>query len=147
VIRIFFALILAASIASCGYPALRDSNRTKLAMLEPGMSREQVVSIMGTDGFGEIRNPYKRETFSIGEDRYEVLNCYADFIQAYQPMETGMPPVILKNGKYIGSGKEFLFKIRRLCLLTRVSRRTRVQRHVLLSSHIRQQGKTTGRVG
>lgn len=111
-IRIFFALILAATITGCGYPALRDSNRTKLATLEPGMSREQVVSIMGTDGFGEIRNPYKRETFSIGEDRYEVLNYYTDFIQAYQPMETGMTPVILKNGKYIGAGKEFLFKIR-----------------------------------
>lgn len=111
-VRVLFALTFAATITSCGYPALRDSNRTKMGTLEPGMSREQVVSIMGTDGFGEIGNPYKRETFSIGEDTYEVLNYYTDFIQNYQPMETGMTPVILKNGKYIGAGKEFLFKIR-----------------------------------
>jgi len=48
----------------------------------------------------------------IGQDQYEVLYYYTDFIVEGQPMDTGMTPVILKNGKYIGSGKEFLFKIR-----------------------------------
>lgn len=100
-------------ISGCaGYPQLRDANRTKLSTLDLGMSRDQVVSVMGTDGFMAIKNPYKRESFAIGQDQYEVLYYYTDFIVEGQPMDTGMTPLILKNGKYIGSGKEFLFKIR-----------------------------------
>ena len=100
-------------IAGCaGYPQLRDSNRTKMATLELGMSRDQVVSTMGNDKFMAIQNPYKREVFALGQDQYEVLYYYTDFIEEGQPMDTGMTPVILKNGKYSGSGKEYLFKIR-----------------------------------
>jgi len=52
-------------ISGCaGYPQLRDANREKLSTLDPGMSRGQVVSVMGTDGFMAIKNPYKRESFA-----------------------------------------------------------------------------------
>ena len=111
--RSILIVILVATITGCGgFPALREANRTKLSTLEPDMSRAQVISIMGSDGFMEIKNPYKRESFAIGQDKYEVLYYYTDFIQEYQSMDTGMTPVVLKNGNFIGAGKEFLFKIR-----------------------------------
>lgn len=111
--RFLLIAILMVTIAGCGgFPALRDANRTKLSTLEPDMPRAQVLSIMGPDGFMEIKNPYKRESFAIGQDKYEVLYYYTDFIQEYQPIDTGMTPVVLKNGKFIGAGKEFLFKVR-----------------------------------
>lgn len=111
--RFLLIAILMVTIAGCGgFPALRDANRTKLSTLEPDMPRAQVLSIMGTDGFMEIKNPYKRESFAIGQDKYEVLYYYTDSIREYQPIDTGMTPVVLKNGKFIGAGKEFLFKVR-----------------------------------
>lgn len=111
--RWFFLLLVAAVITGCGsYPALRDGNREKMSKLDSGMSRDQVVAIMGNDGFGDISNPYKRDSFLLGSDKYEVLYYYTDFIKMDQPMDTGMTPIIIKNGSLVGTGKEFLSKVK-----------------------------------
>ena len=104
--------ILAISGCAAGYPGLRDANTQGLSSLEIGMPKQQVLSIMGNKGFGMIDNPARKEQFAIGNDVYEVLYYYTTFIQPGQPMDSGYTPVILKNGVFTGSGREYLFKIR-----------------------------------
>ncbi len=113
--RAFFcSLVVVALLSGCafGYPGLRDTNSKGLSSLNLGMTKVEVVAIMGTKGFGQIDNPARREQFMMNNDVYEVLYYYTTFIQDGQPMDTGYTPVIFKNGHFIGSGREFLTKIR-----------------------------------
>ncbi len=111
--RLFAAFLVLSLLAGCGgYPALRQSNRANLAKLEIGMTKQQVMTVMGQEGFGSITNPYRVETFSLDADIYEALFYYTDSIGEIRGSDTGMTPIVLKNGKFIGAGKEFLFKIR-----------------------------------
>ncbi len=100
-------ILLAVSVllTSCafGYGGLRNANKEKLSTLEIGMSKNEVLGIMGTSGFGTIRQPYKRETFESDGEVYEVYYFYTDFIQPYQPYDTGMTPFIFKGGEYKGN--------------------------------------------
>lgn len=113
-IRLLTTFIATLFLFGCafGYPGLRDSNREKMSLLRIGMPISQVEQIMGTKGFGEINQPYRKENFESNGAIFDVYYYYTEFIVAYQPMETGMTPVIFKNGKYIGSGKDFLSKVR-----------------------------------
>jgi len=108
--------ILLASVllltACGGFPSLRNSNREKLSQIQIGMSKAQVETIMGRDGFLDITQPYRREVFESNGNAFEVLYYYTDFIQDFQPIDTGMTPVIFKDGRFIGTGKDFLSKVR-----------------------------------
>lgn len=111
--RFITAFLILVLLAGCGgYPALRQSNRANLAKLDIGMTKQQVMTVMGQEGFGSITNPYRVETFALGNDIYEALFYYTDQIGEIRAADTGMTPIILKNGKFIGAGKEFLFKLR-----------------------------------
>ena len=111
--KFIISALLIATLAGCaGYPGLRDGNREKLAKLQLGMNKEQVEAVMGNDGFGQIMQPYKREVFEASGLAYEVLYYYTDYIQEFQPMDTGMTPVIFRQGRFIGAGKDFLVKVR-----------------------------------
>jgi hypothetical protein len=109
-------VILLASVlflTGCvGFPELRNSNREKLSQIQIGMSKTQVETIMGQNGFMDIKQPYRREVFESNGNAFEVLYYYTDFIQDFQPIDTGMTPVIFRNGRFIGTGKDFLFKVR-----------------------------------
>lgn len=109
---IISALLIAVLTGCAGYPGLRNGNREKLNQLQLGMSKAQVEAVMGNEGFGDIRQPYKREVFESNGAAYEVLYYYTDVIGDYRSMDTGMTPVIFRQGKFIGSGKDFLFKVR-----------------------------------
>lgn len=107
------AVVTVAFLTACaGFPALRESNREKISQLQLGMSKAQVEAIMGSSGFMDIKQPYRREVFESNGQAYEVLYYYTDFIQDYQPMDTGMTPVVLREGKFIGAGRDYLFKVR-----------------------------------
>ncbi len=107
------AVIAAMLVSACsGFPALRDTNRQKISQLQLGMSKEQVEAIMGTAGFMDIKQPYRREVFESSGRAYEVLYYYTDFIGDFQPIDTGMMPVVFREGRFIGVGREFLFKLR-----------------------------------
>lgn len=98
-------LILGCSTA---YMNLRDTNRMSLPKLEVGMTPSQVSAIMGSeivDGTsGKVGNPYKREIVSSAENvSYEVLYYYTDHV-GNKHWETGMTPVIFKDGKLVGVG-------------------------------------------
>ena len=106
------AVAFLLNACAVGYPGLRAANTKGLSSLELGMSKSQVISTMGTNGFGTFDNPARREQFALGTDVYEVFYYYTTFIQNGQTMDSGFTPVIIKNGIFSGSGKEYLFKIR-----------------------------------
>jgi hypothetical protein len=112
--RLLLAVPVVLALAGCalGYPGLRESNTKALASLELGMPKAQVIAAMGTTGFGDFDNPADREKFVLGSDAYEVLYYYTTLVPDGQPLDTGFTPVVLKNGVFVGSGKEFLAKIR-----------------------------------
>lgn len=115
---------------------IRGQNALHLGQLEQGMSREQVIEIMGTGsetvregvylegrliGYIDVTvtNPYLSETVTTGENSYEVLYYYAvPSGMGVGPWDTFysdrripvwyLTPIILKNGKYIGSGSDVL---------------------------------------
>lgn len=107
------AVITTIFLTACGgFPALRDGNREKISQLQLGMSKAQVEAIMGNSGFMDVKQPYRREVFESNGKAYEVLFYYTDFIQDFQPMDTGMTPVVFRDGRFIGAGRDYLFKVR-----------------------------------
>jgi hypothetical protein len=109
-------------------------NAENIGHLEPGMSRQEVDTVMGTGpwvsresiyteerlmGYLDLRvaNPYKTETVERGGDRYEILYYYAmpggmdmgfwntQYDERIVP-DFFLTPVVLKNNKLIGVGTE-----------------------------------------
>lgn len=112
--KIVSALLLAMLLlSSCSsYSTLRDSNRANLNLIEVGMPKDRVASIMGNkirSGMdGTISNPYRRETL-LGLDgkSYDVLFYYTDRI-GEKDVETGLTPVVFLDGKVSGIGWRYM---------------------------------------
>jgi hypothetical protein len=90
---------------------LAKINRARLALLEPGMSKSQVLQTMGTLNAAYVSNPYLVSLFSIKEDHITVIyyftrNPYDDYDA--RPTFGRLTPLILLNGKLIGWGEEAL---------------------------------------
>ena len=131
------ALLLALTAGCSSLPTdIRQQNASNLGKLEPGMSRDQVVRVMGTgtetvieDIYHEhrlvdrkpliVRNPYRSEIREAGGDRWEILYYYAmpngmgmGYWDTQYP-EGNVPdwfltPVVLRNGILVGWGREAL---------------------------------------
>ncbi len=113
--KFFCALSIAVLfLAACANPfaVMRDANRAALASVDIGMNKSQVQSIMGNRSAEErgekYENPYKRETIR-GTDgiSHEVIYYYTQQI-GDKPIETGLSPVVLLDGKVVGVGWGFL---------------------------------------
>lgn len=108
-IAISFVVIL----TSCAnYNSFRAENRENIARLEQGMSKEQVITIMGkstASGLGEtITNPYKREFIQTKNgDKLEILYYYTEQI-GDKYWEEGMTPVVFEQGRVVGIGWRYL---------------------------------------
>ena len=107
---LFLELLLLSGCSS--YSSLRNSNRANLNLIEVGMPKERVASIMGSEtgsGMdGTITNPYRRETL-LGLDgrSYDVLFYYTDRI-GEKSVETGLTPVVFLDGKVSGIGWTYM---------------------------------------
>ena len=91
---------------------MRDNNRMALNNVEIGMPRSQVEQIMGQQtadaGSGKFENPYKREIIRGSDGRsYDVLYYYTHEI-GYQPIESGLTPVVFFDRKVTGIGWGYL---------------------------------------
>lgn len=98
---------------SVSYGTLLSQNQANILKLSLGLTKEQVVEIMGSNRSNvkstSITNPFKKEFFTIGKDEYEVLHYLTRRYPAYTAVkESQATPVILKNGKVIGLGTEAL---------------------------------------
>ena len=119
ILKVILVLLVAISAVSCvaqvsddgtemvSYKTLLSRNLVNLNKLSVGMTKEQVMRIMGNfaskTGNSHIPNPYKTEPFIVGKTQYEALyymtRKYPPFTSIKLSQAT---PVVLKEGKVIG---------------------------------------------
>ena len=103
---------------------LGEINSARLMLLEPGMSKSQVLEIMGTIGSQCQLNPLSISLFSIKEDNITLiyyytysatdrfLTCNSENSDLPRNMrsvkEANITALVLVNGKLIGWGEEAL---------------------------------------
>jgi len=97
---------------------IAGTNRSRLRNLKVGMTRAQVVEVMGDEqwddvkgGFDVMSNPYETASYSSGHgDPIEVLYYYTTFHRwsGTAPKPKHLTPVVLTNGVLVGWGHEFL---------------------------------------
>lgn len=86
-----------------------------MLQIEPGMSKSEVISIMGgvetkPDEFGKLQvNPYHYEMFQVNPDEIvEVLWYYTDQVYADGIVnQAELTPVVLDNDKVVAIGWKF----------------------------------------
>jgi len=81
--------------------AQSEQNADNIVRLNGGMSAEEVMHIM--------HQPYRIETYQIGEDSYEAwfYITRATVIGQKRPIHTNLTPLILKDGVLIGRGYDY----------------------------------------
>ncbi len=97
---------------------VRSENRTNLLKLQIGMTKTQVLEIMGAkedalwggDGYTQrISNPYRAETLEGKDGTLEVLYYYTDLQKQDGAItDDELTPLVLKNNKLIGWGRSAL---------------------------------------
>jgi hypothetical protein len=101
---------------------IRTENRLNIAKLNVGMTKTEVLQIMGNKNarasFGKnavtITNPYRSELRQVKGQNYEILYYYTHQDQRDWPgkrfkiLERELTPIIFQDGKVIGWGSEFL---------------------------------------
>ena len=92
---------------------VRTMNKERLNELEIGMSKDEVLIIMGTKGFSiesspfTVENPFRIEVQSSDKNIYRVLYYYTDLVKADGFItDDELTPVILKNNKLVGWGRD-----------------------------------------
>lgn len=124
-LRSVLILLFALHIASCAshgvemvsYKTLLARNLTNLNNLSVGMTKQEVVQVMGNfaskTNDSLVPNPYKTEAFLVGQTQYEAMYYLT---QKYPPFTSiklsQATPVVLKDGKVIGWGAEILKSIK-----------------------------------
>ena len=108
-----------------GYHSLAQHNRSNLISLEPGMTKKEVLDIMGTrNGYHSmlVNNPLRVSLFSIKEDNVTVIYYYTDYSSSqnksgaywrdsWKVTSENTTPLVLLNGKLIGWGDESLRRV------------------------------------
>ncbi len=111
-------LVAAGLLGGCVTTTFEDAqrmNREKLLRLSPGMSKEQVLEIMGTrstvltgplgEKAGEINNPYRTELYRSAGQVFELLLYYTDTKSADNAVtDDELTPLVLVDGKLDGWG-------------------------------------------
>lgn len=99
------------------YGKLLADNQTNILRISPGLSKEQLLEIMGESRSKvkstPITNPYKRDVFAKDKDEYEVLFYLTRRYPPYTAVrESQATPIVIKNGKVVGVGVEALKQLR-----------------------------------
>ena len=115
-------LALCILMAGCTSPLdrVRKTNRKRLLKLSTGMTKEQVLKVMGRSGggglFGEptVKSPYKSETLQSNGRSFEILYYYTDINSRIHISHPGtirdkdLTPLVFENDVLIGWGNTFL---------------------------------------
>ena len=112
--KILLSLAIATLLGCANqFAVMRDANRAALVKVDVGMSKPEVLAIMG-QGFAEDRfegrydNPFKRETLKgIDGKNYDVLYYYTQQI-GDKPIESGLTPIVFDSGRVSGIGWSYL---------------------------------------
>ena len=115
-------LLFAGCAAEKKAVAIRSENRQNLMKLRKGMTREEVLTLMGdkitTVNIGKsalaITNPFKSKVIRANDREYKILYYYTHYDQKDWPfkrfvvLERELTPVVFEDDKLIGWGNEFL---------------------------------------
>ncbi|MBU1299143.1 MAG: DUF3192 domain-containing protein [Bacteroidetes bacterium] len=116
-------LVLIVILMGCAsFDAITAKNRVQLNQLKIGMTKSEVLSIMGTETIntgGEpelVTNPYKIETFRGQSGKtYETLFYYTDVKQRDGVIsDDELTPIVFEDGNLIGWGNSFFSDIKRI---------------------------------
>jgi hypothetical protein len=112
------SLILLLLLSACAsLDDARVANRSKLVNLSPGLSRADVLRVMGTapmevhdsDNMSTINNPYRTEMYNAGSVRIEIIYYYTDVKHADGAItDDELTPLVLKDGVLDGWGWSYL---------------------------------------
>jgi len=97
------------------YATLLSENQLNILKISPGQTKQQVLEIMGSKPSRVkstfITNPYKQDFFSVDKVDYEILYYLTRRYPAYTAIkESQATPIVLKNGRVVGLGKEAVQK-------------------------------------
>ncbi|MGH2567164.1 MAG: DUF3192 domain-containing protein [Bacteroidota bacterium] len=89
--------------------AIRSQNRQNLMSLSPGMSKQEVLAVMGTKTImsedGQINNPYRSEMYNSQGHAFELLLYYTDKKRADGAItDDELTPLVMMDGKLDGWG-------------------------------------------
>jgi hypothetical protein len=93
---------------------VRNTNRDNLARLSVGMSKSQVLKVMGArtveTELMAIKNPYRVETLKASDGKtYEIVSYYTDIKKTDGTItDDELTPLVFEAGKLIGWGWSFL---------------------------------------
>ena len=109
------ALLLCLGLFGCAsMDAIRTTNRENLNKLSIGMTKSEVLSLMGTETIKTmvqtITNPYKTEILQGKNGKtLEVLYYYTEIKRTDDIItDDSLTPLVFDNGKLIGWGWSFL---------------------------------------
>lgn len=96
---------------------VREKNRANLERLAVGMSKEEMLSVMGSgrdiqaynlySPAKKFSNPYKSGIYRSGGTEYEVVFYYTDIHKADGKVtEDELTPIIFRDGRVLGWGWE-----------------------------------------
>lgn len=126
-ILLCLGLVGCASLGSVD--KLRTENRQNILQLNIGMTKQEVLNVMGTKSATDVyasglwgslqlsvNNPYKSEILQGNNKTFEVLYYYTDTKKTFKPYAGEMPtiqddeltPLVFDESKLIGWGWSFL---------------------------------------
>ncbi len=113
--KVIYLLMAVIIVSGCmNLSSFRARNREKIVNLSRGLTKQQVVQIMGTrsiDAMGyRITNPYKSEVLRLGEEKgLEILYYYTETKRADNAItDDELTPLIFDQGELTGWGWNFL---------------------------------------
>lgn|SRR5690606_12620638 len=107
-------------LPACGTSeTIRTQNSARLERLQPGMSRSEVLAVMGTGPAEatterppfvpvQIDNPYRRDTFEADGSAWEVLYYLTTLRRVDNAITLDeLTPIVLRDGVLVGWGQAF----------------------------------------
>lgn len=112
--KLLLVLFCLGLVGCATLEGFRMKNRQNLLQLSIGMTKQEVMNIMGNEAVYDFsgssaNNPYRSEIMQGKDKTFEVLYYYTD-IKASDGAITDdeLTPVVFDNGKAIGWGWSFL---------------------------------------
>ena len=115
--KILSISLLSLFLISCGVTNpqnIRTENRSNLNKISLGMSKSDVLKIMGTETvntstYGPINNPYRSEIVSESGKNYEVIFYFTDLKKSDSMItDDELSPIVFFDGKVVGYGWLYL---------------------------------------
>jgi hypothetical protein len=121
-------ILCSALVASCSSRStgaaqmslaeLASSNQTKLVHLSLGMTKNEVIALMGTETAstrdGIVSNPWTVEAYGADGVSYEILFYVTRPNPPFTPVRKNLTtPVVLKDNRVLGWGDDALGRISR----------------------------------